>query len=585
MFKKKARGIKIILLALAAILTCGVLTALPVFAVWPPLEAPGNLKAIWGADVVKLTWTATSTNIQQYEVERKEGSGNWLQIKTLSNNVTSYADAEVIRSNDYYYRVRSGYGSIYSPYSNEARATSIIYAEITQSPITITKIPEMTVAEPLKILKRPAITVQPDECYNAMENGEVTLKITADGTEPLAYKWQFGFDGTTWTPIPPGQAGVSGEETPELKLTNIQLALNGRYFRCVVSSPYGTAYSNKTFLLVSFTISSGYNPDTDGLPSQEPKTPGKNEFITPKPRPTPTPTPGTAGPESAEPGDYMPGGYILYEPMPPATPAPGQRPIKTPRPAASPISPQPKQPGAKDFSTAKPGAKDLPAAQPGIVLNKTDHFAFMNGVGNGLFDPYGNITRAQAVVIFSRLLSSPVMDPNANYGSGYYSDVDPETWYGASVNFMHSIGVLEDFSQGGAFRPNDAITRAEFAVLASHMEEMEDIATLNVYEDVMEGHWAAKYIASVSVKGWMLGYPDGTFMPDALIKRMEAVVIVCRMLERMPDMDYLAANADSLPQKFDDVPPDLWAYAYIMEASISHEYVKSGGSEYWTAVY
>jgi len=218
-------------------------------------------------------------------------------------------------------------------------------------------------------------------------------------------------------------------------------------------------------------------------------------------------------------------------------------------------------------------------------LNKTDHIAFMMGYPDGTFGPSKNMTRAEAVAMFSRLLKEKSDESVNYYRSEYYPDVPATAWYANQVCYMHSKGVLADYSRDGRFRPNESVTRAEFATLAAHFDNLA-LTETNVFTDVSGAHWAVKYINSAAAKGWITGYADGTFKPEAYITRAEVVTLVNRMLERSADSDYLAANASTLPRKFSDLTSAHWAYLAIMEAAIGHDYIKdNSGKENWTAVY
>ena len=128
------------------------------------------------------------------------------------------------------------------------------------------------------------------------------------------------------------------------------------------------------------------------------------------------------------------------------------------------------------------------------------------------------------------------------------------------------------------------MTRAEFATLAAHFDNIV-LTDTNSFSDVSNSHWAVKYINSAAAKGWITGYPDGTFRPEALITRAEVVTLVNRMLDRKADSAYLAANASSLPRSYWDLTPAHWAYLNIMEASMGHDYTKDSDGEHWTGVY
>ena len=217
------------------------------------------------------------------------------------------------------------------------------------------------------------------------------------------------------------------------------------------------------------------------------------------------------------------------------------------------------------------------------TLNKDDHFAFVQGYPDGTFMPEKNMTRAEAVIMFSRLLSESMV-VTVDHRNNYYPDVDPSQWYANQVGYMQSLGVLADYSSDGNFRPNDPVTRAEFATLAAHFDNLT-LSDKNAFSDVSTDHWAVKYINSAAAKGWIAGYPDGTFKPEAFITRAEVVTLVGRMLSRTADSTYLKDNAGSLPRTYADLDVSYWGYLAIMEASTGHEYDMDAIGEHWTNTY
>jgi hypothetical protein len=223
-------------------------------------------------------------------------------------------------------------------------------------------------------------------------------------------------------------------------------------------------------------------------------------------------------------------------------------------------------------------------------LNKIDHnFAYMQGYPEGTFGPGRNMSRAEAVIMFSRLLVES-MDLTMDHRYDCYPDVEYDNpsidkpWYANQVCYMHNLGVLADYSRDYRFRPNDPVTRAEFATLAAHFDKLT-LTDTNVFPDVPSSHWAVKYINSAAARGWIEGYPDGTFGPEDRITRAQVVTLVNRMLERKGDKAYLTAHAGSLPRSYSDLAVTHWAYTDIMEASTGHEYKMEGTNEIWTAVH
>lgn len=107
-----------------------------------------------------------------------------------------------------------------------------------------------------------------------------------------------------------------------------------------------------------------------------------------------------------------------------------------------------------------------------LGLNTTDHFAYIVGYGNGEVRPQNNITRAEVATIFFRLLTDDVRDENLTK-TNRYSDVAATSWYNTAVSTLSSMGIITGYPDG-TFRPNAAITRAEFAATAARFDNDGD---------------------------------------------------------------------------------------------------------------
>ena len=216
-------------------------------------------------------------------------------------------------------------------------------------------------------------------------------------------------------------------------------------------------------------------------------------------------------------------------------------------------------------------------------IDKDDHFAFLQGYPGGTFGPNDNMSRAEAAVMFSRLLLKK-MEADDACKNDFYPDVKPTNWFAAHVGYMQDLGVLEFYSRDEKFRPNEPVTRAEFATLATAFDDLDLIDTNN-FPDVPDDHWAVKFINSAAEKGWIEGDPDGKFRPDDSITRAEVATLTGRMLNRYADSEYLTVNAGSLPRTYSDVSP-CWYYLAVMEASLGHNFTRDadGKTEHWTSV-
>ncbi|MBE6036598.1 MAG: hypothetical protein E7223_03100 [Clostridiales bacterium] len=216
-----------------------------------------------------------------------------------------------------------------------------------------------------------------------------------------------------------------------------------------------------------------------------------------------------------------------------------------------------------------------PAPTPG-ALNGDDHFAYVVGYPDGTVRPEGNITRAEATAIFFRLLKDEMRAANLSETNGF-SDVAAEDWFNTAVSTMEKLDIVSGRAEGG-FDPNAFITRAEFAAICSRFDDSE-FEVVDTFTDV-EGHWAEDEIHEAAVHGWITGYEDNTFKPDRYISRAEAMTLINRVLNRLPETaDDLLPDAHQWPDCSDKT---LWYYLPVQEATHSHKYTKHGTYEKWT---
>lgn len=214
------------------------------------------------------------------------------------------------------------------------------------------------------------------------------------------------------------------------------------------------------------------------------------------------------------------------------------------------------------------------------ALNGDDHFDYVVGYSDGLVHPERNITRAEVASIFFRLLQDDVREKNLT-DQNPFNDVFTDDWFNVAVSTMYDMDIVYGRDNNN-FDPNAYITRAEFAAIAARFDS-EGYSGENLFTDI-DGHWAANQINRAAEKGWISGYPDGTFGPDRYITRAEAVTMINRVLNRLPE------SADALHEDMNVFPDNMdttaWYYLAIQEATSSHEYEKDkdGVYETWTDV-
>ncbi len=212
------------------------------------------------------------------------------------------------------------------------------------------------------------------------------------------------------------------------------------------------------------------------------------------------------------------------------------------------------------------------------ILNIDDHYAYMKGYPDKTFGPDKAMTRAEVTMMFARLLKE-----RPEKGRKYimpYKDIKENDWYAYAVTFMSEKKLVSGYPDG-TFKPNSPITRAEFASIASRFDKLSEEARLK-FSDVKESYWAYKFISSAEDKGWISGYPDGTFKPEKNITRAEVVSSTNRILNRYADLDFAKAHAQELAPMI-DMDDSHWAYGPVVEAMNGHDYkrLSDGKHEKW----
>lgn len=79
------------------------------------------------------------------------------------------------------------------------------------------------------------------------------------------------------------------------------------------------------------------------------------------------------------------------------------------------------------------------------------------------------------------------------------------------------------------------------------------------FPDVSNDYWAAPQIKLLSEQGVIVGYPDGTFKPDANVTRAEFAAMAIRALGQQH-------TKVAQPVHFSDITEDYWAYQDIQKA-------------------
>ena len=130
-------------------------------------------------------------------------------------------------------------------------------------------------------------------------------------------------------------------------------------------------------------------------------------------------------------------------------------------------------------------------------------------------------------------------------------------WAVREISYLIDNGYVSGYPDK-TFKPNNGVTRAEFATMIVKILNPSVTGTARNFTDI-DGHWAKENILKAARAGFLSGYPDGTFKPNNRLTRQEMFVSLSKVTP---------GNGDkaSLNYFFDDNDIASWAQQGIANA-------------------
>ena len=200
-------------------------------------------------------------------------------------------------------------------------------------------------------------------------------------------------------------------------------------------------------------------------------------------------------------------------------------------------------------SAAAAGFTDVPqshwAAQS---IARCAELGVLRGESAASFGQGKPMTRAAFVTALCRLLS---WDAGASTDTPY-EDVSPDAWYAGAVSAAVRGGALT--AQADCFRPDEAITREELAVMLVRALGYTTISGLTADHPFTDVDTNAGYITMAYDLGLMTGTSAAAFSPDAPATREQAAVILMRLADKLrADAPNLTALVTQWPRQGADL--------------------------------
>jgi len=159
-------------------------------------------------------------------------------------------------------------------------------------------------------------------------------------------------------------------------------------------------------------------------------------------------------------------------------------------------------------------------------------YGYIDGIGDNLYAPNKNVTRAEFVKMMTDALNlqtpSDLTVP--------YTDVAKDAWYAAPVRIANGLGLLDPaMTFGNRFFPDQAITREEAASIAAKIAVIRKVDKkdngVSFGDMASVSSWAQDGVKAAAEYGVIRGYEDGTYKPKANITRAESAEILMRVVE------------------------------------------------------
>lgn len=166
------------------------------------------------------------------------------------------------------------------------------------------------------------------------------------------------------------------------------------------------------------------------------------------------------------------------------------------------------------------------------VISELSGLGYIKGYPDGTFKPSGNITRAEFMVMFSKLITSKTIDVyQLNNSVVNYTDFTSSHWaYKQTQDLLKYIDATDlNNIFGKHLEPEKKITREEvvaiiYSVLKNHNNSSNSSSKVN-FTDIDKSKFKESIMFGVG-DGFIQGYSDGTFKPSGNITRAEIAAIL-----------------------------------------------------------
>jgi len=203
-------------------------------------------------------------------------------------------------------------------------------------------------------------------------------------------------------------------------------------------------------------------------------------------------------------------------PVPTVEPALGSKSNALPSPPTEPVVEPPKEPSVVEQVTPTvviPSTTTEPTDSPLVLV------PVVPSANNAIPQPFSLVTPSEK--------KSTIPPPIA------FTDVPNDFWGRRFINVLSSRNIIKGFPDY-SFRPNQPVSRAEFAAIVKQAFDKKLNKSAIAFKDVKEKSWATPAINHAISTGFLTGYPNKIFQPDQKILRVQVLVALVTGLNLKP---------------------------------------------------
>ena len=164
-----------------------------------------------------------------------------------------------------------------------------------------------------------------------------------------------------------------------------------------------------------------------------------------------------------------------------------------------------------------------------------------------ILNKFKKSTSLLTALVLTTGVALPMLSPYSAIAQSSFPDVPNNYWAQEFIQKLATRDIIKGFPDG-SFRPNESVTRAQFAAMLNKAFSQAQIRNNINFVDVPSKYWAATAIGQAYRTGFLAGYPGNIFQPEQNIPRVQVLVSLANGLQYSSG----AATENILQQFYND---------------------------------